>query len=151
AKRINTLAGNKRAVAAPRGHAKSTNLTFKDNLHAILYAYKHFILIISDVYDQATGFLESIKTEIEENEHIKEDFGSLAGRVWKQDVALTSSGIKIMARGSNQKVRGIKHKQHRPDLIVCDDIENDEMVRTPEQRKKLEDWYFKALSKAGDT
>lgn len=151
AKKIYTLPGNKRAVAAPRGHAKSTNLTFKDTLHSILYAYKYFILIISDVYDQATGFLESIKTELEENEHIKEDFGDISGRVWKQDVALTATGIKVVARGSNQKVRGIKHKQYRPDLIICDDIENDEMVRTPEQRKKLEDWYFKALSKAGDT
>ncbi|TRW26238.1 hypothetical protein FL857_06000 [Criibacterium bergeronii] len=151
AKKIYTLPGNKRAVAAPRGHAKSTNLTFKDTLHSILYAYKHFILIISDVYDQATGFLESIKTELEENEHIKEDFGDITGRIWKQDVVLTSTGIKIVARGSNQKVRGIKHKQYRPDLIICDDIENDELVRTVEQRRKLEDWYFKALSKAGDT
>ena len=31
-----------------------------------------------------------------------------------------------------------------------DDIENDENVRTPEQRKKLESWFLKAVSKAGD-
>ena len=29
--------GCRRAIAAPRGHAKSTNFTFKDTLHSILY------------------------------------------------------------------------------------------------------------------
>ena len=33
---------------------------------------------------------------------------------------------------------------------LLDDIENDENVRTPEQRKKLESWFLKAVSKAGD-
>lgn len=149
--KIDRLSGNKRAVAAPRGHAKSTNLTFKDSMHAVLYKYKHFILIISDVYDQAAGFLEKIKNEIEDNQRIEQDFGKLSGKVWREDVILTSTNIKLLARGSNQKVRGITHKQYRPDLIICDDIENDELVRTKEQRKKLENWYFKALSKSGDT
>lgn len=35
--------------------------------------------------------------------------------------------------------------------MVLDDIENDENVRTVEQRKKLENWFYKAVSKAGDT
>ena len=148
---INRMAGSKRATAAPRGHAKSTNLTFKDDLHAVLYEYKKYILILSDTYDQAVSFLVAIKEELEENTAIVEDFGYLAGKIWKEDVLLTSSKIKIQAKGSGQKVRGLKHKNWRPDLIVLDDVENDELVRTPEQRKKLENWFYKALSKAGDT
>ncbi len=34
---------------------------------------------------------------------------------------------------------------------MCDDLENDENVNTAEQRKKLRDWFYKAVSKAGDT
>ena len=34
--------------------------------------------------------------------------------------------------------------------MVLDDIENDENVRTVDQRKKLSDWFYKAVSKAGD-
>lgn len=151
AKTINRLQGVKRAVAAPRGHAKSTNLTFKDVLHAVLYAYKHFIVIISDTYDQSKGFLEAIKEELEENEAILNDFGSLAGKIWREDVIVTKSKIKVQAKGAAQKMRGLKHKQWRPDLIVLDDTENDELVRTAEQRKKLKDWYYKAVSKAGDS
>jgi len=151
-KEINTLQGRFRAVAAPRGHAKSTNVTFKDPLHAICYQYKHYILILSDSSDQAEGFLSDIKIELEDNEAIKEDFGILKGKkVWKNSVALTATNIKIEAIGSGKKIRGRRHRNWRPDLIVLDDVENDENVNTPEQRKKLANWFYKAVSKAGDT
>ena len=150
-KKLSKMPGCKRGIAAPRGHAKSTNVTFKDTSHAVLYEYKHYVIIISDSSDQAEGFLESIREEIEENEFIREDFGDLVGKVWRNDVLLTSTDIKVEAIGSGKKIRGRKHRNWRPDLIVLDDIENDENVRTPEQRKKLENWYFKAVSKAGDS
>jgi len=149
--KIRRLPGCHRAVAAPRGHAKSTNFTFKDALHAIVYDYKPYILILSDSSDQAQGFLGDIRVELEENQAIREDFGDLQGKkVWREDVLLTSTGVKIEAIGSGKKIRGRRHKNWRPALIVLDDIENDENVRTPEQRKKLENWFFKAVSKAGD-
>lgn len=150
-KEINKLKGNRRAIEAPRGHAKSTTFTFKDALHASLYAYKHYLIILSDSSDQAEGFLTDIKTELEENMAIREDFGSLQGKVWKSSVILLSNGVKIDAIGSGKKIRGRRHGQWRPDLIICDDLENDENVNTPEQRKKLANWYYKAVSKAGDT
>lgn len=151
-KEINYLKGRFRAIAAPRGHAKSTNVTFKDPLHAICYQYKHYILILSDSSDQAEGFLSDIKIELEDNEAIKEDFGILKGKkVWKNSVALTATNIKIEAIGSGKKIRGRRHRNWRPDLIVLDDVENDENVNTPDQRKKLANWFYKAVSKAGDT
>ncbi len=151
AKAIGRADGCRRAIEAPRGHAKSTTFTFKDDLHAALYAYKHYIIILSDSSEQAEGFLADIKTELEENAALREDFGELVGKVWKASVILLANGVKIEAIGSGKKIRGRRHKQWRPDLIVCDDLENDENVNTPEQRKKLRDWFYKAVSKAGDT
>ena len=58
-KTISRLPGVRRAVAAPRGHAKSTNLTFKGTMHSTLYGYKHYPIIISDSSEQAEGFLFS--------------------------------------------------------------------------------------------
>ena len=150
-KEISRDKGCRRGIAAPRGHAKSTNFTFKDTLHAIVYQYKHYPIILSDSSDQAEGFLTDIKTELEENRNIIEDFGVLKGKVWKTGVILTSTDIKVEAIGSGKKIRGRRHRNWRPDLIVLDDIENDENVNTPDQRKKLENWFYKAVSKAGDT
>lgn len=150
ARAISRMPGCRRAVAAPRGHAKSTTLTFKGTMHAVLYEYKHYPIILSDSSDQAEGFLENIRVEFEENGLIREDFGDLQGKVWRNNVILTASGIKVEAIGSGKKIRGRKHRNWRPDLLVLDDIENDENVRTPEQRLKLSNWFNKAVSKAGD-
>lgn len=149
---ISRMDGSRQGTAAPRGHAKSTNFTFKDTLHAVLYQYKHYPIIISDSSDQAEGFLDDIKTELEDNPHILEDFGELKGnKCWRMNVILTSTNIKIEALGSGKKIRGRRHKNWRPDLLVLDDIENDENVETPDQRKKLKNWYDRAVSKCGDT
>ena len=151
-KTVDKSEGCRRAVAAPRGHAKSTNLTFKGSMHAVCYGYKHYIIILSDSSDQAEGFLDNMRVEFEENGALKEDFGALQGnKVWRSNVLLTSSNIKIEAIGSGKKIRGRKHRNWRPDLLILDDIENDENVRTPEQRQKLSSWFTKAVSKAGDT
>jgi len=151
AKEISRADGCRRAIEAPRGHAKSTTFTFKDSIHAAVYAYKHYEIILSDSSEQAEGFLTDIKTEFEENAALREDFGDLQGKVWKAMVILLSNGTKIEALGAGKKIRGRRHKQWRPDLILCDDLENDENVNTPEQRKKLRNWFYKAVSKAGDT
>lgn len=151
AKEISRTDGCRRAIEAPRGHAKSTTFTFKDSIHAAVYGYKHYEIILSDSSEQAEGFLSDIKTEFEENAAIREDFGELAGKVWKAMVILLSNGTKIEALGAGKKIRGRRHKQWRPDLILCDDLENDENVNTADQRKKLRNWFYKAVSKAGDT
>lgn len=151
AKEIARLDGCRRVVAAPRGHAKSTNFTFKNALHATLYEYKHYILILSDSSEQAEGFLNDIATELEDNPLIREDFGALKDYPWNSSTLRTNTDIKIEAIGSGKKVRGRRHRNYRPDLIIMDDIENDENVNTLQQRKKLESWFYKAVSKAGDT
>ena len=120
-------------------------------MHAILYQYKHYPIILSDSSDQAEGFLENIRVEFEENGLIREDFGNLQGKVWRNNVILTTTNIKVEAIGSGKKIRGRKHRNWRPDLLVLDDIENDENVRTAEQRSKLSNWFNKAVSKAGDS
>ncbi len=150
-KKISRMKGCRRGIAAPRGHAKSTTFTFKNAMHAILYEYKNYIIILSDSSEQAEGFLGDIKIELEENRYIVEDFGRLKGKKWTDSSFTTATNIKVDAIGSGKKIRGRRHRNWRPDLIILDDVENDENVNTPEQRKKLANWYYKAVSKSGDT
>ena len=143
--------GSRSAIAAPRGHAKSTVMSLKNVLHAALYGYKQYILLISDTENQAASFLDAIKNELEHNEKIIADFGPQAGKVWKTGSIVLQNGCRIDAVGSGQKVRGRRNYQRRPDLILCDDIENDEGVRTADQRQKTADWFWKAVCKSGDS
>ena len=142
--------GTRSAIAAPRGHAKSTVMSLQNVLHAALYGYKRYILLISDTEAQAVGFLDAIKNELETNERILADFGEQAGKVWKTGSIVLANGCRIDAVGSGQKLRGRRNYERRPDLILCDDIENDEGVRTAEQRQKTADWFWKAVCKSGD-
>ena len=136
--------------AAPRGNAKSTISSFALIIWAAVYLHKHYIIVVSDTVDQAQDFLSNIRTEIEDNERIREDFGDLIGDVWTLTDIILSNDVRIQALGATKKIRGRRYKQYRPDLIVCDDLENDENIASLDQRKKMENWYKKALSKAGD-
>lgn len=144
--------GKRLAIAAPRGHAKSTVMSLQNLLHAALYGYKKYIILISDTESQACSFLDSIKWELEENPLLIEDFGPQKdkGNMWKSSGIVLANGCRIDVLGSGQKLRGRRNFERRPDLILLDDIENDEEVRSPEGRRKLAAWYFSAVSKAGD-
>lgn len=137
--------------AAPRGHGKSQVLSFLLPLWCLLFKYKRNILIISDTLDQARSFIAAIKTELEENELIRQDFGDLVSEEkWSQDKIITKSKVQVFGRGAGQKLRGAKaFGSIRPDLLVIDDLENDEQTQTEQQRKKLFDWFMKALIPIG--
>jgi hypothetical protein len=47
-------------------------------------------------------------------------------------------------------VRGVKFGAYRPDLIIGDDMEDDELVRNPERRRQLLEDFNTALIPAGD-
>lgn len=135
--------------AAPRGNAKSTIISFVTALWCGIYQKKHYILIISDTSSQADSFLMNIKAEFEDNKLLMNDFGSLYGAVWNTSDIVLANDTRIQALGAGKRVRGRRYKQYRPDLIICDDIENDENVQSEEQRYKMGAWFNKALSKAG--
>ncbi|MEL5720894.1 MAG: hypothetical protein P1P59_07175, partial [Treponemataceae bacterium] len=46
-------------------------------------------------------------------------------------------------------VRGARYRQHRPDLIICDDILKDESTRTFAQRQKIYNWFLRAVLPLG--
>lgn len=142
------------AVAAPRESAKSTILAFLYPLHCILFRKKHFILIVSNTYKKAAGSLDSIKKEITDNQMIKA-FGIKVTRDAEGDSIFTHANgmeIRVLCKGSEQigSVRGEKFGAYRPDLIVVDDLEDDELVKNPQRRLELMELYDQALVPAGD-
>ncbi|WP_281660983.1 phage terminase large subunit [Microvirgula aerodenitrificans] len=139
------------AIAAPRGEAKSTLVTQLFTLWNIVTGRKHFPVIIMDSIDQAYPMLEAIKAELAFNPRLQMDFPEATGqgRVWQAGTIVTANDVKVQVAGSGKKLRGLRHGPWRPDLAVLDDIENDENVRSPEQRDKLDAWLKKTVLPLG--
>ena len=147
------------AVAAPRGHAKSTVVSLAYVLWCIGYGLEQHIVIISNTADQSVDLLTTIKNELESNPLLIQDFPDVAEppdlkpgpERWRKNDIITRNGIKVIAIGAGQKIRGRKHKQHRPTLIILDDVENETEVTSAEQRETKAQWFKKAVLKAGTT
>lgn len=137
------------AIAAPRGFAKSTAITFAYLLTKLCFRESTFAVIVSDTEAQSILFLNDLKREFLENEDLIKMFG-VAGleKDSETDIIvrfLDGHLCRVMAKGSEQKMRGLKWHSKRPDLVVCDDIENDELVMNKERREKFQRWFSSAL------
>jgi hypothetical protein len=149
--------GNDRvAVAAPRGHNKSTLASLGYVLYRAAHGLSQFVLLVSDTGDQARDLVGAIFKELLENPDLTKDFPhlSLPDAAHYRSIKvrrkasdfITIGGVRFAARGSGAGLRGLKEGSRRPDLIICDDLENDKNVATPRQRKKLLEWFQKSLS-----
>lgn len=145
--------GGHLAIAAPRGHAKSTVVTLAYVLWCLLYQRERFVLVVSGTQDQASKLLDHVKRQVEGNRMILEDFPEVAGwrRIspWRRDSILLPNGAMAMSYSAHQNLRGARHGKDRPTLIIADDLEDKAAVVSEEQRQKLEDWFNSTLLKAG--
>ncbi|WP_414198167.1 phage terminase large subunit [Pseudomonas sp. F1_0610] len=151
-KLVDSPSGEHEAIAAPRGNAKSTVVSQIFNIWCVLTGRKHYSIIIMDAFEQAATMLEAVKAELEFNPRLAMDYPKAAGkgRVWQVGTIITQNDVKIQAFGSGKRMRGLRHGPYRPDLVIGDDLENDENVRNPEQRDKLDNWLKKTVLSLGD-
>ena len=141
------------AIAAPRGHAKSTAVTHAYTLAAVLFREADFVVLVSDTELQAVQFLNDIKMELYENQKLRTlfkvtDIYKDAEREVRFKMGPDNHQVRIMARGASGgsgSVRGFKWRGKRPNLIICDDMENDEAVSNEERRDKFRNWFYGAL------
>jgi len=129
------------ATAAPRGHAKSTLTGFFYVLHQALFEKKKNIVIVSSTEDLAIRFLRDVKTECEVNKQLIWLFGQQKSSKWSEKEIQLANGCRIYAKGRGGQMRGLKERGTRPDLIICDDLEDSELVRSELRRLDLEDWF----------
>lgn len=143
------------AVQAPRGSAKSTILSFLKPCHSICFKLKRFIVIVQNTYKKSVGTLEGLKDEIRYNEELRRDFGIELEKDAEGDTIFRHRDgfrTRVLCKGVEQigAVRGERFGAYRPDYIIGDDMEDDEMVKSPERRQGLKDLYNNALIPAGD-
>ena len=137
------------AIAAPRYHAKSTAVTHAYTLASVLFRESRYVLIVSDTVSQAIQFLGDIKKELLDNDDLRSLFSvSSFPKDTEDDLIVEMDDgytFRIQAKGSEQKLRGLKWANLRPDLIIGDDMENDEIVMNKDRRQKFKRWFYGAL------
>lgn len=137
--------------AAPRGFGKSRIISVVLPLWCIAYQYRKNIVLIADTGPQSTEYIATIKDELESNEKFRRDFGHLeSDKKWAETELETSNGVHVVSKSSGKSLRGMSWHNVRPDLVVLDDLENDEMVNTEEQRAKLRTWFTKVVLPIGN-
>lgn len=144
------------AICAPRGHSKSTTITIVYTLTALLFRERKYALIVADTESQAALFLGQIKQILYDCKEIhdlfelrmKDNGDPDFEKDTETDIILSfkdGTQFRIIAKGAEQKLRGMLWSGTRPDLIVIDDLMNEELVANKERRDKLRRWVYGSL------
>ena len=142
------------AISAFRGAAKSVILSLSFPLWAIMGApqAKH-VLIFSKTQNMVTKMFWNITRELSGNSVLQADMGpfkSESERWGGGSLYLEKYDARITVVSVEEGMRGIRHGEYRPDIIVCDDVEDPNSVRTKEGRDKTYDWFTGDVIPAGD-
>lgn len=137
----------------PRGHAKSTHFDIFMPLWLMLRPKRliNFMVVVGKSQDSANRLLGDIQAELEYNQRIIADFGQQKNLgLWTAGEFKTASGVKFLAVGRGQSPRGLREREARPDYIVIDDLDDDELCRNEKRVHDLTDWVKEALFGALD-
>lgn len=144
-------------IVGHRGSAKSTLGSVALPIWAALeHPDKYpFIIPIADTGTQAALNIANIKTELDSNALLINDYGNIqygklndpvpepsleSDEEWQAKNMLLASGVRIMARSRGQKVRGLRHRAARPKLIIIDDPEDVAWVKIRDNRNTTDRW-----------
>lgn len=141
-------------VVSFRGSAKSTIATMAYPLWSIIGSQKKkYVVIASQTQAQAQQHLRNIRDEIESNPLFRGDFGPLEAESAEWGIGalyIPRFNAKIIAVSRGQSIRGLRHRARRPDIVICDDIEDSDSVKTMESRRDTDNWFNSEIKGVGD-
>lgn len=137
-------------IIEPRGHAKTT-LARIDLIHDIVYRHEDFIVLIGDVLSSAKHSFAYVKSQLESNILLIDVYGNLVPtivrdqmRKWSDSHFETTNDVVCIARGAG-KGRGLNIKAKRPSKVLIDDLEDDQKVKSKQQREKTRQWMMNVV------
>lgn len=152
--RIRMVAGKNNNLIIPRGFSKTT-LNNAVNLYEAVTDGKTFCVYISESSGHAETQLANIRHELESNNILRQAYGDVVptradSEKWTSGQLQLKNGAVLLARGRGSQVRGINYRSRRPNRILLDDVEDKESVSTADQRQKTLDWFYGAVTPAGN-
>lgn len=148
ARKVKNTPNLKAVFQWPRGHAKSTHFDIFMPLWLMFQPKRliNFMVVVGKSEDSACRLLGDIQAELEHNQRIIADFGKQKGNAsWQDGEFKAANGVKFLACGRGQSPRGLRDREARPDYIVIDDLDDDELCRNDKRVHDLTDWVKEAL------
>ena len=141
-------------IMAFRWSGKSTIINTAFPLWGILGKNNYkFIVIVAQTQAQAKMYMRNLKEEIINNEMLSKDLWPFREE-WDEfnasSIVLLKSQARITVVSVDQSARWIRHRNNRPQLIIADDIEDLQSIKTREGRDKLFEWFTKEIIPLGD-
>lgn len=136
-----------------RGAAKSTHLDIFIPLWLKCQETREInvMVLVGKSEDNANTLLADLQAELQYNQRYINDFGEQYNSgSWEEGQFVTKDGTAFFARGRGQSPRGLRYRSHRPDYIVIDDLDDDELCENPSRVQRLTDWVKEALFGALD-
>jgi len=141
-------------ITAFRGSAKSSIVTLSYVIWSILGRHnKKFPLILGRTQESAQAHLQNIKYQFENNSRLRADLGPFKEELgpWgSKMLSMPNYNAKIATASTGQSIRGIRHNQYRPDLLLADDVEDNDSVKTQENRDDMYRWFTSDVIPAGE-
>ena len=132
----------------PRGHAKSTHMGvfipmwLKIQKECTIRS----LVLAGKSEDSAIRLLSDLQAELQYNRLYEHDFGrQYKAGAWSEGEFTTQDGVSFHAIGRGQSPRGLRDRQNRPDYIICDDLDDDELSRNPARVDTATEWTREAL------
>ena len=136
-------------IGIPRGHLKSCVVTKGWGIQQVLRNPNVRILIANAIWDNARGFLKTIKEYMAEDGKLARLYGQFEpenkikrGIKWSQDEITINQRDMPQDAGTitTTGLERTKTSQHY-DIIILDDLVVRENVATPEQRQKVKNYF----------
>ena len=104
------------------------------------------MVIVGKSEDNAKTLLGDIQAELQFNQRYIADYGEQynAGN-WQDGQFVTQDETAFFALGRGQSPRGLRYRENRPDYIVIDDLDDDELCQNDSRVRKMTDWVKEAL------
>lgn len=112
----------------------------------VIKSYFSNMVLVGKSEDASIASLGNLQAEFQYNEIFTHDFGDqhLKGS-WMDGNFQIKAGVSFKALGRGQSPRGLNYKGKRPDYIVIDDIDDDELCLNESRVEALFKWVFTAL------
>lgn len=145
----NELATRKRCFLVKkwsRALAKTTYSAMIIPIWLMLKGALKFMVLASANADNAEGLLNNIQAQLEANPRLLHDFGTFKKvGSWEFGDFTTKKGVIFKSFGRRQKPRGLNVEGQRPDFILCDDLDDDELIKNPKLVNQAYSWMIRAL------